>query len=170
VPQPGSQTEPVLAPGHLSLQGQPWLSAQEPTLRPWRQNDAPDLTRAYTDPENHRWHARSMTTAEAASWIQYEADRWNQDRGGSWAITRDDALVGRVGIGGVSLEEARAGGHLPSASRGPATRGGISIAHGSHQVGPRRRGLPPARARPLDAQRDVLPRRQEGGVPARDTP
>lgn len=129
--QPGSTTEPVLAPGHLSLQGQPWLSAQELTLRPWRQNDAPDLTRAYTDPEIHRWHARSMTTAEAASWIQYEADRWNQDRGGSWAITRDDALVGRVGIGGVSLEEARAGVTywvLPEARRqGVASRSLMAV-------------------------------------------
>ena len=32
-----------------------------------------------------------------------------QELGSSWAITRDGALVGRIGIGGVSLEEARAG-------------------------------------------------------------
>jgi hypothetical protein len=43
------------------------------------------------------------------AWIDAELDRWGQERGGSWAITRGDVLLGRVGIGGVSLEEGRAG-------------------------------------------------------------
>ena len=43
------------------------------------------------------------------SWIDHELDRWGQELGSSWAITRDGSLLGRLGIGGVSLEEARAG-------------------------------------------------------------
>lgn len=50
-----------------------------------------------------------MSLAEAELWVQYELDRWAGERGGSWAITYDGAFVGRVGIGGVSLDEARAG-------------------------------------------------------------
>lgn len=49
-----------------------------------------------------------MSLTEAQSWIDYELNRWGQERGGSWAITRDGSLLGRVGIGGLSLEEARA--------------------------------------------------------------
>ena len=50
-----------------------------------------------------------MSLTQAELWVEYESSRWAHDRGGSWAVTRDDALLGRVGIGGVSLEEARAG-------------------------------------------------------------
>jgi ribosomal-protein-alanine N-acetyltransferase len=109
VTQPGSATAPDLPPDWLSMQGQPWLAVEDLTLRPWQQSDAPGLVHAYADPDIHQWHARSMTLAEAESWVQHELDRWGQDRGGSWAITREDVLVGRIGIGGVPLEEARAG-------------------------------------------------------------
>ena len=50
-----------------------------------------------------------MSLAEAESWIDYESARWGQEHGGSWAVDRLGSLVARVGIGGVSLEEARAG-------------------------------------------------------------
>jgi RimJ/RimL family protein N-acetyltransferase len=64
---------------------------------------------AYADPEIHQWHARSMSMTQAEDWVRYEVNRWEQERGGSWAITRDDSVLGRVGVGGVSLDEARAG-------------------------------------------------------------
>lgn len=99
----------MLAPGRLCAQGQPQLAVGELTLRPWQEADAPVLVRAYADPEIHRWHARSMSLPQARSWIEYELERWEQERGGSWAIMRDRYLLGRVGIGGVSLAEARAG-------------------------------------------------------------
>jgi len=67
------------------------------------------LVRAYGDPDIYRWHCRSMSFAQAEMWVDYELDRWEQERGGSWAVTRDDTLIGRVGIGGLSLGEARAG-------------------------------------------------------------
>jgi len=50
-----------------------------------------------------------MTLTEAESWIEHEQDRWERELGGSWAVTCGDSLLGRTGIGGVSLEEARAG-------------------------------------------------------------
>jgi ribosomal-protein-alanine N-acetyltransferase len=103
VTQPGSSPEPVLAPGCLSAVEQPRLTAEELTLRPWRRSDVGALVRAYVDPDIRRWHARSMTMADARSWIDRELDRWGQDHGSSWAVTRNDLLLGRIGIGGVSL-------------------------------------------------------------------
>lgn len=71
--------------------------------------DAPGLVRAYADPDIHRWHCRSLTLADARTWIDHELDRWEQDSGGSWAVMREDFLVGRVGLNDVSLGEGRAG-------------------------------------------------------------
>lgn len=99
----------MLPPGHLSRRAQPRLSVARLTLRPWEHADAGSLVRAYGDADIHRWHARSMTPAEAERWVEHESERWRTDRGGSWAVTLDGLVVGRVGIGGVSLEEARAG-------------------------------------------------------------
>ena len=124
--QPGSTPAPALAPGCFSTLEQPRLPFGELTLRPWLLSDVAGLVRAYADPDIHRWHARSLTLADAESWIDHELDRWGQERGGSWAITRDDLLIGRIGIGVVSLEEACAGISywvLPEArGRGVATR------------------------------------------------
>lgn len=50
-----------------------------------------------------------MSLTQAEAWIDHELHRWRQDGGGSWAVTRVGSLLGRVGIGGVSLEEGRAG-------------------------------------------------------------
>jgi RimJ/RimL family protein N-acetyltransferase len=94
----------------LAGQPQPTLTVGGLTLRPWGPSDAPDLVRAYADADIRRWHARSLSLAEATSWTAHELNRWAEDRGSSWAITEVGAgFVGRVGIGGVSLEEARAG-------------------------------------------------------------
>ena len=109
VTQPGTTAEPVLPPGHLSQQPQPRLFVAGLSLRPWEHADAPSLVRAYQDPDIHRWHARSMSLAEAESWVEYELDRWEQERGCGWAITRAGSLLGRIAIGGVALDEARAG-------------------------------------------------------------
>lgn len=106
--QPGTTPEPVLPPGHLRGQAQPRLSVAGLTLRPWAHPDTPCLVRAYADPDIHHWHARSMSLTEAASWVAYESDRWEQGRGGSWAITRDEELLGRVAVGNIALGEARA--------------------------------------------------------------
>lgn len=49
-----------------------------------------------------------MSLTEAESWVAYELDRWQQERGGGWAITRAGTLLGRIAIGSLALEEARA--------------------------------------------------------------
>lgn len=50
-----------------------------------------------------------MSLAEAESWVEYELERWEQERGSGWAITRAGSLLGRIAISGVALDEARAG-------------------------------------------------------------
>jgi RimJ/RimL family protein N-acetyltransferase len=132
VPQPGSSPDPAVPPGRLSAQGQPELLAGGLVLRAWRLADAPALVRAYADPDIHRWHCRSLSLPEAQAWIAFEAERWAQEHGGSWAITRNGVPQGRVGLGGVSLAEARAGVTywvLPEArGRGVATRALAAVA------------------------------------------
>ncbi len=108
VTQPGTTSEPVLPPGHLSRQAQPRLFVAGLTLRPWEHADALSLVRAYEDPDIHRWHSRSMSLTEAESWVAYELNRWEQERGGGWAITGADSLLGRIAIGSLALDEARA--------------------------------------------------------------
>jgi RimJ/RimL family protein N-acetyltransferase len=50
-----------------------------------------------------------MSLAQAEVWTSFEGERWQQEKGGSWAITRDGSLCGRVGIGGLDLAEGQAG-------------------------------------------------------------
>ncbi len=108
--QPGFTPQPILRSGCLSLHDQPrLLGGGGLTLRPWLRTDAPELVAAYEDPEIFRWHCRSLTLAEAESWVSFETERWQQEKGGSWAITRDGSIMGRVGIGGVHLAEGQAG-------------------------------------------------------------
>ena len=106
--QPGSTVGPVLPAGCLAGSGQPALSAGALALRPWQDADAPELVRAYDDPDIRRWHCRSLTLPEARAWIAFNAARWEQEAGGSWAVTRDGSLLGRVGLTSISLAEARA--------------------------------------------------------------
>jgi [ribosomal protein S5]-alanine N-acetyltransferase len=130
--QPGTTPAPTLPPGSLSAQVQPVLSVRELILRPWARADAPEIVRAYADDEIHRWHARSMSLEQAQAWVDFERSRWECEQGGSWAITRDTTVLGRVGIGGVSLDEARAGVTywvLPEArGRGVAARALAAVA------------------------------------------
>lgn len=99
-----------MPPRCLSMQPQPTLlGGSGLTLRPWLRSDAPELVRAYDDPDIYRWHCRSLSRADAESWVSHELERWQQDRGSSWAITQNGSLCGRVGIGGVRLDEGRAG-------------------------------------------------------------
>ena len=84
------------------------LSAGGLALRPWQEADAPELVRAYDDPDIRRWHCRSLSLPEAVAWVAFNAARWQQEAGGSWAVTGGGALLGRVGLTSVSLAEARA--------------------------------------------------------------
>ncbi len=98
-----------MPPRCLSAQAQPTLLGGGLTLRPWLPSDAVELVRAYDDPDIYRWHCRSLSLADAELWGSHELERWQQDLGCSWAITQNDSLHGRVGVGGVRLDEGRAG-------------------------------------------------------------
>jgi len=99
VTQPGSAPGPFMPPRCLSRQAQPTLlGGSGLRLRPWFCSDAPALVRAYEDPDIYRWHCRSLSFADAESWVSHERERWKQDSGCSWAITQNGSLCGRVGI------------------------------------------------------------------------
>jgi [ribosomal protein S5]-alanine N-acetyltransferase len=64
-----SLVDAVIAPGQVSRTEQPLLRADSIVLRPWVFDDAPDVVAAYQESDIQRWHARSMTLAEAQRWI-----------------------------------------------------------------------------------------------------
>ncbi|HEY0717725.1 MAG TPA: GNAT family N-acetyltransferase [Streptosporangiaceae bacterium] len=99
---------PVVPPGRLRNQPQPTLWVDELTIRPWRPSDADPVVAAYADRDIQQWHVISMTAAEAAVWLSSWAGRWQAETGAGWAVTQQDALVGRVGLRSVSLAEGQA--------------------------------------------------------------
>jgi RimJ/RimL family protein N-acetyltransferase len=96
---------PVVPAGRLRDQTQPHLSVDELVLRPWQPADAIHVAEAYRDPEIQRWHARSMTEAEALSWVRSWSDRWAAETGAGWAVLEQDTLIGRVGFRTLNLIE-----------------------------------------------------------------
>lgn len=84
---------------------QPVLPAGELVLRPWREDDAPELVRAYGDPDIAYWHARALTHSEAVAWVRSRAERWQTELGADWAVTRADLLVGRAALRTIDLAE-----------------------------------------------------------------
>lgn len=99
---------PVVPAGRIRNQLQPTLRVGELTIRPWQPSDVDAVVTAYADPDIQQWHARSMTTAEAAAWMAATADGWQAETGAGWAITVQDMLVGRVGFRAISLAEGQA--------------------------------------------------------------
>ena len=85
-------------PGSVSGHDQPRLHVDDLLLRPWDPGDVAALVHAYSDPSIQRWHVRSMSQHEALEWIQSRADCWQQETGADWAIVRQDAVIGRVGV------------------------------------------------------------------------
>ncbi len=105
-------TLPVaVAPGSLSTTVQPTVDAGGGLrLRPFTDDDADALVRAYTDPAIQRWHRRSLSHAEALEWIRGRAfARWQCETGAEWAaVDAQGALVGRVGLPVLHLDEGLA--------------------------------------------------------------
>lgn len=89
--------------GRLASRAQPQLTVDELVLRPWRASDAAGVAEAYRDPEIQRWHARSMTEAEALGWVMSWSERWTAETGASWAILEGEALLGRMGFNAIDL-------------------------------------------------------------------
>jgi len=115
-----------VAAGRLSSRAQPSLAVEELLLRPWRATDVAGVVEAYADPAIQRWHVRSMTEAEALSWVSSWSERWAEETGASWVVLENEALLGRTGFNALDLSA----GHgeaaywvLPRArGRGVATR------------------------------------------------
>jgi RimJ/RimL family protein N-acetyltransferase len=91
--------------GWAGRQPQPRFDSDGLTLRPWESSDVPVLLQAYSDPAIQQWHARSMTSDEAEQWVVSRVERWAAETGVDWAVVRDDAVLGRVGLRRMSLAE-----------------------------------------------------------------
>ncbi|MFF2506686.1 GNAT family N-acetyltransferase [Streptomyces sp. NPDC058067] len=102
----------VLTPGSLAAGPQPTLDVDGGlVLRPWRDEDAPAVHAAFSDPSIQRWHARvSESEDEARGWLKEWRDAWESERRASWAVAvpATDEVVGRAGLRTLSLEEGHA--------------------------------------------------------------
>lgn len=91
-------TPDAVAHGLLRSLDQPVLDAGPVVLRPWRSGDQDAVVAAYTDPDITYWHARTMSPDEASAWIAHWPQRWADETGAGWAITRDDEAVGQISL------------------------------------------------------------------------
>lgn len=81
-------------------------------LRPWRIDDAGSVFEAFADPDIQRWHVRRADSVdEAAEWITARQHGWATETELSWAVaeTQTGALLGRMTLGGVKLDDGSAG-------------------------------------------------------------
>lgn len=97
----------VLGPGSLNSRAQPTIAAGPGmSLRPFVDDDADVLVRAYADPAIQRWHRRSLTRDEALEWVHGRAQaRWAGETGAEWAVVDGDSVVGRIGLPVLHLDE-----------------------------------------------------------------
>lgn len=101
--------EPAIPTG--SFQAQPRLEVEGGlALRPWQPDDAAAVRTAFDCPDIQRWHIRRIDSDdEAVAWIADFAQRWSDESAASWAIVDEgDAVLGQVGLRGISLFEASA--------------------------------------------------------------
>lgn len=104
-------TPPVIRPGSLADSPQPVLpAAQGLLLRPWAAADAPVFLAAYQDHEIRRWHTRRPSSeGHILEWFDAYRRDWAAERGGHWAVARDDgAVVGRVATRGWNFDDGLA--------------------------------------------------------------
>ena len=96
--------------GSLGALEQPHLDVDDRiVLRPWRESDAETVMKAFDCPDIQRWHVRRMDSREeAVGWIEGWATRWRDESDASWAISRDDEVLGQVGLRHLSLFEGSA--------------------------------------------------------------
>jgi ribosomal-protein-alanine N-acetyltransferase len=97
--------DPVLAPGAMSAREQPTLSREGLVLRPFTAADVPTLVAAYSEPSIQLWHVASLTDVEAEEWIASRPELWLTETLVNWAITVDSAMVGRVGLKSIDLDQ-----------------------------------------------------------------
>jgi RimJ/RimL family protein N-acetyltransferase len=105
-------TPPVVPAGLLSASAQPVLpTAQGLLLRPWEPTDAPAFLSAYQDDEIRRWHTRRpLTEAGVLEWFDAYRQDWGHEKGGHWAVVRDDGeVLGRIALRGFNFDDGIAG-------------------------------------------------------------
>src|SRR3546814_8290704 len=102
-----------MASGLFSGSAHPEISAGPGlVLRPWRLDDAGAVMEAFADPEIQRWHVRRVDSVEeAAEWISARQRGWATETELSWAVAdkQTGALLGRMTLGGVKLDNGSAG-------------------------------------------------------------
>jgi|HubBroStandDraft_5_1064220.scaffolds.fasta_scaffold275244_2 hypothetical protein len=101
-------TPPVISSGSLSGFPQPVLPvAQGLLLRPWEPADAPAFLSAYADGEIRRWHTRRpRTEADVQEWFDAYRQDWKHEKGGHWAVARDDGeVLGRIALRGFNFDD-----------------------------------------------------------------
>jgi RimJ/RimL family protein N-acetyltransferase len=96
---------PVVPAGTFGSRPQPTIEREGLVIRPWLEDDAPVLVRAYADPEIRRWHVRTMDEAEAREWVLERHARWRAEAGGDWAVLAGQTPAGRVAVHGLDLHE-----------------------------------------------------------------
>ena len=105
-------TPPVIPSGSLAATPQPVLSAaQGLLLRPWEPADAPIFLSAYQDSEIRRWHTRRpLTETDVLEWFDAYRQDWEQEKGGHWAVVRDNGeVLGRIALRGFNFDDGIAG-------------------------------------------------------------
>lgn len=104
---------PAMASGLFSGSDQPEIAVGAGVvLRPWRLDDAGAVMEAFADPDIQRWHVRRVdSVGEAAEWISVRQRGWAAETELSWAVAdkRTGALLGRMTLGGVKLDDGSAG-------------------------------------------------------------
>jgi RimJ/RimL family protein N-acetyltransferase len=101
-------TPPVISSGSLSGFPQPVLPvAPGLLLRPWEPADVPAFLSAYADGEIHRWHMRRpRTEAGVQEWFDAYRQDWKHEKGGHWAVARDDGeVLGRIALRGFNFDD-----------------------------------------------------------------
>lgn len=105
-------TPPVIPAGSLAGSAQPVLTAgQGLLLRPWEPADAPAFLRAYQDDEIRRWHTRRPSSERhVLEWFAAYHRDWTAERGGHWAVSREDGdVLGRIALRGWDFDDGVAG-------------------------------------------------------------
>lgn len=105
--RPARSTPPAIATGALAAGPQPSLPAAGGLLlRPWKRTDAPVFLSAYQDPAIQHWHSRQPASEDdVQEWfLRYRRD-WSLETGAHWAVTRDDAVLGRIALNGMDFED-----------------------------------------------------------------
>jgi RimJ/RimL family protein N-acetyltransferase len=104
-------TPPVIPSGLLSGSPQPVLPTDQGLLlRPWEPADAAAFLSAYEDVETRRWHTRRPNTeAQVLEWFGAYRLEWAWEKGGHWAVARDDGeVLGRIALRGFDFDDGNA--------------------------------------------------------------